>query len=111
MNKIQLFKNEQFGEIRTVVINDDIWFVAKDICDMLDLGNVSMSLERLSDKQKLTSTLLISGQNRSVNVISESGLYKLAFTSRKPEAEARFFRAFFLFLLLTFIYYYIIFIA
>lgn len=41
MNEIQIFKNDQFGEIRTVIIENDPWFVAKDICDKLELTNIT----------------------------------------------------------------------
>lgn len=64
------------------------WFIAKDVCDILELPNVSMAIGRLDDDEKLTSTLLMSGQNREVFLINEPGLYSLILTSRKPEAKA-----------------------
>lgn len=84
---LKVFNNENFGEVRTVVKDSEVWFVAKDVIEILELSDVSMSLTRLSEKQKLIQTIFVSGQNRNIWTINESGLYKLAFTSRKPEAE------------------------
>lgn len=73
--------------VRTVFINNEIWWVAKDVCDVLDLSDVSMALRGLDDDEKLIQPMLVSGQNRSVLIISEPGLYSLLFKSRKPEAK------------------------
>ena len=81
-------KFHNYGEVRTGINEKgDVWFVAKDVCDILELADVSMSLQRLSKSQKLVQTLFVSGQNRDVWTISEGGLYELAFTSRKPIAK------------------------
>jgi prophage antirepressor-like protein len=87
MSKMELFQNAEFGKIRAMEREGEIWFVAKDVCNILELSDVSMSLSRLSEKQKLIQTVFVSGQNRNIWTINESGLYKLAFTSRKKEAE------------------------
>lgn len=63
------------------------WFVAKDVCEVLELAEVSNAIKRLDDDEKLTRTLFVSGQNRGVYLINESGLYSLILTSRKPEAK------------------------
>lgn len=64
------------------------WFVAADVCRVLDLSNVTESLRGL-DEDELTSELLNSDtQARTMRLISESGLYALIFRSRKPEAKA-----------------------
>ena len=86
MNELKVFEYEK-NEVRTVVIDDQPWWVAKDICDALGLGNVSMSTDRLKPNEKLISKVLISGQNRDVTLINESGLYKIIIRSNKPEAE------------------------
>jgi anti-repressor protein len=75
------------SQVRTVLINDTPWWVAKDVCDILSLENASMATERLDDEEKLISKLFISGQNRDVLIINESGLYNLIFRSFKPEAK------------------------
>mgnify|MGYP001472031755 CR=1 FL=1 len=87
INNIKIFKNNEFGEVRTVLKNQEVWFVAKDVCKILDIVKHSTALERLSEIQKGTHTIGTPGGNQVMNIINESGLYKLAFTSRKPEAE------------------------
>lgn len=63
------------------------WFVAKDVCRLLDLGNVTEATRNMDDDE-LTSALLKSGgQGREMFIVSESGLYSLIFRSRKPEAK------------------------
>lgn len=74
-------------DITTVEIDGEPWFVASDVCKLLELTNVSESLNGLDEDEKLTSVILRSGQNRRVNLISESGLYSLVFKSRKPFAK------------------------
>ena len=89
MNELQKFYNEQFGEIRIVDQNGETWFVAKDVCDVLGIKNVSDACSRLKDNEK--NTIVINDSirgNPNKTIISESGLYKLIMLSRKPEAEA-----------------------
>jgi anti-repressor protein len=74
-------------DIRTVQIDGVPYFVAKDVCEVLEISNVSDAIKRLDEDEKLISTLSISGQNREVLLVNESGLYSLILTSRKPEAK------------------------
>ncbi|MCL6571718.1 MAG: phage antirepressor KilAC domain-containing protein [Bacillus sp. (in: Bacteria)] len=74
-------------KVRTVEQNNSSWFVAKDICDILDHSQVSKAVERLDDDEKLMGILFLSGQNRETWLVNESGLYSLILTSRKPEAK------------------------
>jgi anti-repressor protein len=65
------------------------WWVAKDVCDVLGIGNVSDALSRLDDDEK--NTIVLNDGNRgnpNMTVVNESGLYALIMTSRKPEAKA-----------------------
>lgn len=58
-NKIEVFKNEQFGEIRTALIENEPWFVAVDVCRALEIGNSSQAISRLdADEKMITLTLL-----------------------------------------------------
>ncbi len=84
---LQKFTNREFGTIRTMERDGEIWFVAKDVCDVLKISNYRDALLRLSKKQKGVATTDTPGGRQKMNFINESGLYKLAFTSRKPEAE------------------------
>jgi anti-repressor protein len=74
-------------EVRTVTVNDDPWFVAKDVCDILDLSDVSMSLNRLDDDEKDTSSICTPGGMQEMSIVSESGLYSLTLGSKKPESK------------------------
>lgn len=53
MNNLQVFKNKNFGEIRTLEMNNEPWFVAKDICDILELRNARVAVSRL-DKDEVS---------------------------------------------------------
>ena len=90
-NKIEKFLNENFGEVRCVKINDEVWFVAKDICVALEYSesNVSSVINRLDDDEKTTLTLTTSG-NYTTNVlcINEDGVYDVVTGAvRKPKAK------------------------
>lgn len=86
----QVFDNPEFGRLRVIHGEDgEPWFVAKDVCDALGLGNVGQALARLDDDEKSSITLNDGTPgNPNKAIVSESGLYALALTSRKPEAHA-----------------------
>ena len=75
--------------IRTMKDSDDkIWFVAKDVCDVLGLGNARQAISSLDDDEKNTVTINDGNRgNPNMNCVNESGLYTLIFQSRKPEAR------------------------
>jgi prophage antirepressor-like protein len=85
-NNLQIF-NFKEKQVRTAEIDNEIYFIATDVCEVLEISNTSDAIGRLDEDEKLISTLPISGQNREVLLISESGLYSLVLTSRKPEAK------------------------
>ena len=90
-NAIQIFDYKS-NKVRTVEQDGQVWFVAKDVCDILELKNVTDSLKSLDDDEKMTLGFSEShsgkrGGAQSINVISESGLYTLIMRSRKPEAR------------------------
>lgn len=85
MNDIEIFKNPEFGEIRVVEQNGQPWFVAKDVCEALELSNTSMAINRLEDDERAKFNL---GRQGSTNIVNEYGLYNLVLASRKPEAKA-----------------------
>lgn len=88
MENLQIFKNEEFGEIRTVTVNNEPWFVGKDVADILGYQNGSRDINRHVDEEdKLTERIVLSGQNREVIVINESGLYSLILSSKLPTAK------------------------
>ena len=88
MNDLQIFKNEEFGEIRTLTINNEPYFVGKDVANILGYQNGSRDINRhVDDEDKLTERIVLSGQNREVIVINESGLYSLILSSKLPSAK------------------------
>lgn len=85
--ELQVFKNEEFGEIRTADINNEVYFNLNDCCKILELSNPRKALERLNPKGVTTSDTLTNGGVQQANFINEANFYKLVFQSRKPEAE------------------------
>ena len=86
-NSLQLFQNTDW-KIRVVMRDGDPWFVAKDVCDCLELGNVSQTCSRLDDDERgIISNDTPSGKQEML-VVSEPGLYSLIGSSKKQEAKA-----------------------
>lgn len=86
---LQVFTyNEKKSDLRIQEIDGNPWFVAKDVCDALQIINITDTMNRLDDDEKLTSVVSNSGQGRQMWLVNESGLYNLIFQSRKPEAKA-----------------------
>ena len=69
-------------EVRTVLIDGEPWFVAKDVCEVLGLSNPSMAIDALDDDERARFKL---GRQGDAWVISEAGLYSLTIRSRKPK--------------------------
>lgn len=87
MNEIEIFKYED-KEVRTQIINNDIWFCLKDVCDILEIGHVTDTKNRLK-KDGVGTTEVIDklGRKQQATFINESNLYKVIFQSRKANAE------------------------
>lgn len=84
MKEIEIFKNEEFGEIRTIVIDGEPWFVAKDVCNILGTTNPTVAMEGLEDFERAKFNL---GRQGEANIINESAFYTLVLRSRKPIAK------------------------
>lgn len=84
-NELQVFENETFGEIRMILIENEPWFVAADVCKILEHTNPTMAMNSLEDYEKAKLNLGLKGGN--TNIISESGFYTLVLRSRKPIAK------------------------
>lgn len=88
MNELSVFKNEEFGEIRTVVINGKPWIVGKDVAVALGYADTYGALKKhVMDSDKLVCQIDSAGQKRDVTVINESGVYTLIFGSKLKSAE------------------------
>lgn len=88
MNELKIFNSEEFGEIRTVNINGEPWFVGKDVTMALGYKDTSDALKKhVEFDDKLTRRFADSGQNREMYIINESGLYALIFGSKLDSAK------------------------
>ena len=90
MNQLEIFKNREFGEIRTVVINAEPWFVGKDIAEVLGYSNSRKAiLDHVDDADKIDGVTIRDsiGRDQAAVVINESGLYALIFGSKMASAK------------------------
>lgn len=76
-----------FNDVRVVLVDNEPWLVAKDVCEVLGLSDVSKACERLDEDEKGTNTIRTLGGEQEMIVISESGFYRLVMTSRKPQVK------------------------
>lgn len=74
--------------VRTVMKDGEPWFVAADVCSVLEQPNVSQVSARLDDDEKGVANVETLGGAQTMSVVNESGIYNLIFTSRKPQAKA-----------------------
>lgn len=87
MGDLKIFTNEEFGEIRTSLVNSEPMFCLSDICKSLGLSQPSKVKERLNEKGVRTIPTLTSGGEQNLLYINEPNLYKVIFQSRKESAE------------------------
>lgn len=88
MNELKIFSNEEFGEIRTVQLNNETYFVGKDVAEALGYERADNAIRTHVDgEDKLTHQISASGQSRNMTVINESGLYALIFGSKLESAK------------------------
>ncbi len=83
-NNLQVFESG-LGELRAIKEDEQVWFVAKDVCDVLELTNPTVALQTLDSDERSKFNL---GRQGEANMINESGLYSLILASRKPQAKA-----------------------
>ncbi len=86
MSNMILFQKPEFGRVRCFVIDGEPWFVAKDVCECLEIGNPTQAVMRLDSDEKSTLSLNEGGPDR--NIVNECGVYNLVLGSRKQEAKA-----------------------
>ena len=80
-----IFENDAFGKVRTLNLNGEPWFVAVDVCSVLDLSNPTIAVSRLDEDERAKFNL---GRQGDATIVNEPGLYTLVLGSRKPEAKA-----------------------
>ena len=89
MSEIQPFAFPATGQtVRTVLVGDEPWFVALDVCAFLELAHPASSLRHLDDDEKGVHSVHTPGGQQKLSIINEPGLYSLILRSRKPEAKA-----------------------
>ena len=86
MSDLQIF-NYQSNEVRTIQKNGEPWFVLKDVCQVLGIGNSRMAADRLDPDEKGVSQIDTPGGKQEMTCINESGLYNVILRSDKPEAK------------------------
>lgn len=88
MNELQIFSSPDFGEVRTLSIDGEPWFVASDVCKALEIGNPTDAMRRLDADERTLVSIEGTSNGLPVNAVNEPGLYTLVLGSRKPEAKA-----------------------
>lgn len=88
MNEVTVFNFNGQNQVRTILREGEPWFVAKDVCEILELEKIDSAIRELDDDEKGTHSMSTLGGNQRMSIVSESGLYALVFKSRKPEAKA-----------------------
>lgn len=88
-NAMKIFSNPEFGDIRTEVINNEVWFVGKDVAEILGYGNTRDALGKHVDEEDKNTVAIYDGIKGNPNqvVINESGLYSLILSSKLPSAK------------------------
>ena len=81
MEEMQVFQNEQFGAVRTVIREGQPWFVSVDVCNVLDLSNPTIAVSRLDEDERAKFNL---GRQGDATIVNEPGLYTLVLGSSKP---------------------------
>lgn len=88
MNEMQMFNNPEFGTIRTVEREGDVWFVGKDIAEALGYSNPRKALiDHVDDEDKGVTKCDTLGGGQEMTIINESGLYSLVLSSKLPNAK------------------------
>lgn len=92
MNDLKTFENEEFGTIRTITIDDEPWFVGKDVAEVLGYSNTKDAIATHIDTEDRTviqrsENATFEIPNRGMTIINESGLYSLVLSSKLPTAK------------------------
>lgn len=92
MNELQVFKNQEFGSVRTLVVNSEPWFVGKDVAEVLGYKNTKDALVKHVDSEdkeilKSQNATFENIPNRGMTIVNESGLYSLILSSKLPSAK------------------------
>ncbi len=86
MNQLQKVFTYSGNQVRTIIKDDEVWFVAKDVCDILNHSNHKVAVSRL-DEDEVNKVYLIDslGRQQQTTVVNEAGLYSLILTTESPD--------------------------
>lgn len=88
MTEIRIFRNIEFGEIRTVTVDNESWFIGKDIADVLGYERTADAIRvHVDEEDKGVDKIQTPGGIQNMTIINESGLYSLILSSKMPEAK------------------------
>lgn len=87
MTDLQIFNNDRFGQVRIIPVDGELMFVAKDVCDCLEITKHRDAISRLDPDERGLVKLDTLGGKQDIAAINEYGLYSLVLSSRKPEAK------------------------
>lgn len=88
MNDLQIFNNEEFGTVRTLTIDDEPWFVGRDVAKILGYNNPNDAISKhVDDEDKGVAKCDTLGGTQDLRIINESGLYSLILSSKMPNAK------------------------
>ena len=88
MNELQVFENQEFGEVRSLLINSEPWFVGKDVASVLGYADTNKAIAmHVDNEDKLNDKTALSLGQRGGWLINESGLYSLILSSKLPSAK------------------------
>ena len=88
MKQLQVFQNNEFGQIRSINLNNEAWFVGKDLADALGYGNHRQALKtNVDDDDKVVHSMDTLGGTQEMIIINESGMYSLILSSKLPNAK------------------------
>lgn len=88
MNELTVFNFNGQNQVRTILRGGEPWFVAKDICEILEIQNTSDAVRSLDEDELVSEKAISGGQTREMLCVSESGMYALVMRSNKPQAKA-----------------------
>lgn len=87
-NKMEIFKNDEFGSVRIVMLDGEPWFVGKDVATILGYTNPQRAIrDHIDDEDKGVTEMVTPGGKQNLPIISESGLYSLILSSKLPTAR------------------------
>ena len=88
MDELQIFRNPEFGEIRTIEVDNEPWFVGKDVAERLGYSNPQRAIRNyVDDEDKGVTEMVTPGGKQQLPIINESGLYSLILSSKLPNAK------------------------